>query len=391
MNTKKALVFVVFTLFFMMTTGVHAAGTGDRYFVKSTSQFWKKSFQVRNVFDSGFTADLSEWQLKLAKVFNIGVTPIKKLNILSTTTTDSKTDVKPLITTPVNQIGWGVQTIYGSTLKNTLPSGGKGINIAVLDTGALIGHSDIKGQVVACSDFTGVFGFVENSCEDNNGHGTLVAGVIAGNSGADGKGIYGVAPESNLMIYKVCSDEGTCFSDDVSVGIRYAVDSGANIILLSLGSDSGSSLISDAISYAVSKKVMVIAAAGNDGPYSDSLDHPASNTDVVSVGAVDDKLLVANWSARGSNKVSVPYSRNYGDLEIVGPGVNIESISNHNNYVTSSGSSLAAAHIAGLAAKEWQANDKNPAKATREFLYKLSNDILPAGDDPASGWGIPQL
>ena len=391
MNTKKALVFVVFTLFLMTATSVQAAGTDNRYFVKSTSQFWKKSFQVRNVFDSGFTANLSDWQLKLTKVFGVEVTPLKKLNILTTVAVTKKTVAKPISKTPLNQIGWGVKAIYGNTLDDVMPSGGEGINVAILDTGALISHPDLKNQITACNDFSGSDGFDKNTCEDKNGHGTLVAGIIAGNGGPDDKGIYGVAPEANLMIYKVCMNDGTCFSDDVATAIRHSVDNEANIILLSLGSDAESNLINDAIDYATSKDVMIVGAAGNDGPYTGSMDYPASNINVVSVGVVDDILVVPDWSARGNNEASTSYNRNFGDLELVGPGVNIESTASNGYYMTSSGASMAAAHIAGLVAKEWKIDAKNPAEATREFLHKLSNDILPQGDDSASGWGMPSL
>lgn len=391
MNIKKVLVCLVFSLFLTTASSVQAAGTDSRYLVKSTSQFWKKSFQVRNVFDSGFTANLSDWQLKVAKVFGVEVAPVKKLNILVTTAVVKKTTVKPIIKTPTSPIGWGVEAIYGNTLKDDIPSGGEGVNVAVLDTGTLISHPDLKNQIIACDDFSGFDPFVEKSCEDKNGHGTLVAGIVAGNGGEEGKGIYGVAPQADLMIYKVCGDEGTCFSDDVAVAIRHSVDNGANIILLSLGSDSESSIINDAISYAVSKDVLIVGAAGNDGPYKGSVDYPASNVDVVSVGVVDDVLLVPDWSARGNNEASTSYNRNFGDLELVGPGVNIESTANNGYYMTSSGASMAAAHIAGLAAKEWKVNDKRPAEATRELLHKFSLDILPTGDDSASGWGMPQL
>lgn len=391
MNTKKAFVCLVFTLFLATASSVQAAGTDSRYFVKSTSQFWKKSFQVRNVFDSGFTANLSDWQLKVAKVFGIEVTSVKKLNILATVAVTKKTAVKPLVKIPVTQIGWGVKAIYGNMLDDTVPSGGDGVNVAVLDTGALVAHPDLKGQIIACNDFSGVDSFVKNSCDDKNGHGTLVAGVIAGNGGPLGKGIYGVAPEANLMVYKVCANDGTCFADDVANAIRYSVDNGANIILLSLGSDSESSLINDAISYATSKEALIIGAAGNDGPYMGSIDYPASNINVVSVGAVDATFTVPDWSARGNNEASTSYSKDAWDIELAGPGVNIESTANNSDYTTSSGTSMAAAHIAGLAAKEWQTDAEHPAEVTRELLHKFSQDILPLGDDNDSGWGMPQL
>ncbi len=391
MNIKKALVCLVFTLFFVTASSVQAAGTDSRYLVKSTSQFWKKSFQVRNVFDAGFTADLNDWQLKLTKVFGVEVTPIKKLNILATTTVSKKTTTKPLIKIPLNQVGWGVKVIYGETLNGELPSGGEGVKVAVLDTGVLINHPDLKGRVIVCSDFTGSEPFIKNSCDDKNGHGTQVAGVIAANGGPEGKGMFGVAPDAKLIVYKVCANDGTCFSDDVASAIRRAVDTEANIIVLSFGSDAVSSIINAAIAYATDHDVLIIGAAGNDGPYTGSIDYPASNEFVVSVGVIDSSLIVPDWSARGTNTASSSFTKQSGDLEFVAPGVNVESTSNNNDYVTSSGSSMAAAHIAGFAAKEWQHDADHPASATRELLHKFSLDIMPTGNDITSGWGMPQL
>ncbi len=390
MNIKKALFSLAFILSLVVASSAQAATSSDsRYLVKSTSQFWKKSLQVRNVFDSGFTADLSDFQLKLAKVFGSEVIPVKKLNILATTST-KKTVTKPLIKIPLNQIGWGVKAVYGEALAETFPSGGENAKVAILDTGVLVNHPDLKGQVIVCSDLTANEALVKNSCDDKNGHGTQVAGVIAANGGPDGKGIYGVAPETKLMIYKVCAADGTCFADDVAAGIRRATDEQANIIVLSLGSDAQSSLITDEISYATDHDVLVITAAGNDGPYTSSIDFPASNVSAVSVGVIDSAFMVPEWSARGGN-TSLGDDKKSGDLEFVAPGVNIESTSNNSDYVTLSGSSMAAAHIAGLAAREWQAKAEHPASSTRNLLHKLSRPISEKAEADTYGWGMPQL
>jgi subtilisin family serine protease len=396
MNIKKALFSLAFVAFLIAASGAHAASTQNpvpdtRYFIKSTSQIWKKTFLARNFFDSGFTAELSDFQLKIARVFGLEVIPVKKLNILATTPTSTpkKPAPKPLLKSPINQVGWGVKAIYGDTL-NELPTGGEGVKVAVLDTG-VTAHSDLKSQVILCDDFASSEGFVKNSCEDKNGHGTQVAGVIAANGGADGKGIYGVAPQASLMIYKVCGADGTCFADDVAAAIHHATDNGANIILLSLGSDTASSLMNDAILYANNHDVLIVAAAGNDGPYLGTIDYPASRINVVSVGAVDSSLTIPDWSARGSNTASSSFQKYPGDLDVVAPGVNIETTSNNNDYVTLSGTSVAAAHIAGLIAKEWPMDADHPVEMARDILHKLSQDMLPLGDDPDSGWGMPSL
>src|SRR3989344_570821 len=384
MNIKKALVFIVFLSLLTATSSVQAAGTDSRYFVKSGSQFWKKSFQVRHAFDSGFTADLTDWQVKLAKVFNVEITPVRKLNILAPKKT------KPPVKIPLNQVGWGVRAIYGDDLDSSLPSGGQGVKVAILDTGVLATHPDLKDRIVGCNDLSGEEPMLKNSCDDKNGHGSQVAGVVAADGGPEGKGIYGVAPESELMIYKVCANDGTCFSDDVAIAIRQAADDGASIILLSIGSDSQNQIITDAISYASEKGAMIIGAVGNDGPYSGSIDYPAALETVISVGAMDQSFEVPEWSARGKATNSSE-SKKEGDLEFVAPGVNIESTSNNNDYLTISGTSVAAAHIAGLAAKEWQAESEKPLQSTRDLLHKRSIDIGAVEFNISSGWGMPQL
>ncbi|HZZ99302.1 MAG TPA: S8 family serine peptidase, partial [Candidatus Paceibacterota bacterium] len=264
MSTKKALVFLIFSSFLLVGGFAHAAVTSNnRYFVQSTSAFWEKSFQARNIFSSGFTADLSDWQLRLASLFGIKTQPIGELNILA-----SKSS-QPVVTSTKadkNQVDWGVKDIYGDSQAD-LPSGGEGVTVAILDTGVDSTHSDLKDRIAGCEDFTGFSSVIDNQCADGNGHGTHVAGIVAADGGNIGNGIYGVAPEADLLILKVCSKEGSCYADDVAAGIRYATDAGANIILISAGSNTDSALIDDALDYASSNGVMVITAAGNDGPY----------------------------------------------------------------------------------------------------------------------------
>ena len=100
---------------------------------------------------------------------------------------------------------------------------------------------------------------------------------------------------------KVCGPSGSCWSDDIATAIRYAADQGANVISMSLGSNSESTLIRDAITYAVGKGVLIVAAAGNDGPLDGSIDYPGANANVVAVGAIDSSEVVASWSSRGTS------------------------------------------------------------------------------------------
>lgn len=395
MNTKKTAYLLVFLLFFGVAFSVNAADD-NRYLVKSTSGVWKKYFGVRHSFDEGFTTDLSGFQVRLSKIFGLEVEAVKKLYVLPDE--GLQTEAKqgggknnaPRIL-PANQVPWGVKMVYDDQfLINT--SGGEGINVAVLDTGVLKTHPDLKNRVKDCKDFSNQKSpLVDGKCDDKNGHGTHVAGIIAADGGSDKLGIFGVAPAANLLIYQVCSVNGSCWADDIAIGIRTAADNGANVINLSLGSDSLNSLIHNAILYASGKNVLVVAAAGNDGPYVGSIDYPAASLEVIGVGALDVNKEISDWSSRGVNLDTEAYIVEDGDIEFAAPGVSVESTWKDGGYAILSGTSMAAPHITGLAAKLWQKDSLTPAASTRELLHRFSTDLLPLGDDDDSGWGLPTL
>ncbi len=399
MKTYKTPYILAILLLFAVAGFAHGASDDARYFVKSTSGLWKKSFGVRHNFDNGFTSDLSDFQLKVARIFGIEVEPVKKLNILpdlavqapvttGLTAPAGKTQAQRV--KPVNQVPWGVQALYNDPLL-AKPSGGAGVNVAVLDTGILKTHPDLKNRIKGCKDFSGTAPVVDGKCDDKNGHGTHVAGIIAADGGADGLGIYGVAPEANILAYKVCSNNGTCWADDIAVALRVAADNGANVVNMSLGSDLPSQLIIDATNYAVSKKVLVVAAAGNDGPYQGSIDYPSADPNVIAVGATDVNIAIPDWSSRGINTTTKAFVVEEQDIEFAAPGVNIESTWKDGGYAILSGTSMASPHVAGLAAKLWQKDASNSATTVRDALHKLTTDLLPIGDDDASGFGFPHL
>lgn len=410
MDIKKIAYFLIFSLVLGVSSVAQGATEDTRYLVKSHSGFWKKSFGVRHEFNDGFTADLTDWQLRVSKVFGVEVIPVKKLFILPVVSNSSgevlgseekdksaevegrKPTPTPSRLVPSDQLPWGVESVYGNNSLLVKTSGGAGINVAVLDTGVFKGHMDLKSRVSQCKDFTvAKLPVVDGKCEDKNGHGTHVAGIIAADGGEDGKGIYGVAPGSNLYAYKVCGSNGSCWSDDIAIAIRTAADQGAQVINLSLGSDTESSLIKNAISYAVDKNVLVVAAAGNDGPDAASIDYPGANLDVVAVGAFDVNIDMAEWSSRGINSTTTPNLIEERDIEFAAPGVIIESTWKEGGYVILSGTSMATPHVTGLAAKLWQKDAEDPDSATRNLLHTFSRDILPAGEDDESGYGFPHL
>ena len=276
---------------------------------------------------------------------------------------------------PINQTPWGIVKVNGG-------SGGTGVKVAVLDTGVYKDHLDLKDNIVDCKDTTKRG--IKNGCADRDGHGTHVSGTILANAGSDGQGIYGVAPEAKLMAIKVCGASG-CWADDIAAGIWYAADNRANIISMSLGGDTQSSLIRDAINYATGEGVLVVAAAGNDGPADGSIDYPGANVKVIAVGAIDSAEDVPSWSSRGVNPGTQAYYVEEREVELGAPGVAVESTWKDGCYNTIDGTSMSTPHVAGLAAKLWQGS----ASATRDYLHTVAKDIWTDGDDNATGFGLP--
>jgi len=273
-----------------------------------------------------------------------------------------------------------VQKPYGIVMVNG-GSGGSAVNVAVLDTGVTTDHLDL--DVKLCKDATKRG--IRKGCSDGSGHGTHVAGTVAATSGTDALGIFGVAPAANLWAVKVCGNNGLCFTDDMAAGIRYVADQGANIISMSIGGDRQSSLVKDAIDYATAKGVLVVAAAGNDGPANGTIDYPGANVKVIAAGAIDQNENVPSFSSRGINDGDFIIEER--EVEFGTPGVAVESTWKDGCYKTISGTSMSTPHVSGLAAKLWQGT----AAATRTHLQNLAknHDLHTAGDDTATGFGLP--
>lgn len=414
MKTSKKLVLALFSAaFLVLLPQSYALADEGRFFVKSTKAFWKNALGARHTFENGFTAELSDFEVRLNRLWGLEIEPVKILQILPAKSAEAESDEvdetptltptppkisipsikgkKPIRSTPSDQTPWGVEAVYNDpALAKT--SGGLDIKIAVLDSGINVLHPDLKRRITQCKDFTNLrFPVVDNKCEDKNGHGTHVAGIVAADGGADGLGIYGVAPAAKLLVYKVCGANGSCYADDIAFAIRTAADQGANVMNMSFGSDSDVQMIRDALNYAVDKGVLPIAAAGNDGPFPSSIDYPGANAAVTAVGAINQNLAVTDWSSRGINSITTPFVVEEKDIEFAMPGENIESTWNNGGYAILSGTSMASPFLAGLAAKFWQTSDPNPALATRNYLHALSQDLLPLGDDDLSGFGFVRI
>ena len=385
-----------------------------------TDNFLIRAFvgeKIRHSFDKVFSADLSRGQLRAIEILGIKTEPVS-IFIINTQCRNDKdcgfgeycdktttqrglgtcapinggTEPEPEPTTrkcfPLDQTPWGIKRIYNnSDISST--TGGAGIKVAVLDTGVMQEHLDLKSNIIACESTVTRFPPDRNSCEDGHGHGTHVAGTILADGGSDGKGIYGIAPEAKLIAIKVCDRQGRCYGDDIAAGINYAVDNNANIISMSLGGSSISSLEKSAIDNAVNEGVLVIAAAGNSGPNLNTINYPAAYYKVVSVAATDSSDTVADFSSRGidSNEFSGTEDRY---MELAAPGVRVESTNRDGCYVTWSGTSMATPHVSGLAAKLWQENVENVRLSLQNLTEEITKGIHARENyDPASGFGLP--
>ncbi len=162
---------------------------------------------------------------------------------------------------------------------------GRGVKVAVIDTGVDYTHPDLAGRVVKGYDFANG----DADPMDDHGHGTHVAGIIGGRAAAPG-GVTGVAPEATIVAYKVLNENGEGFTSDIVAAIEAASDQ-ADVINMSLGGPGdGTDPMSLAAQAAIEKGVIVVAAAGNEGPGRDTVSAPAVADNVIAVGASTSNL-----------------------------------------------------------------------------------------------------
>ena len=234
---------------------------------------------------------------------------------------------------------WALIRVQASGFKQTTTRDRKVI-VAILDTGIDINHEDLNGKVVTEVNFT-----ISPTSDDVYGHGTHIAGIIAATSN-NSMGIAGLAPKSGLMNIKVADDYGRCQSAIVAKGVVWAVDNGANVINISLEINEPSRELEEAIDYAWSRGILVVAAAGNQATGLPI--YPACYKNCIAVTATDQDDSLAPLSNRGDW------------VDVAAPGFNIYSTMPGDDYGYESGTSFATAYVSGLAALLYgMVNDTN--------------------------------
>lgn len=264
---------------------------------------------------------------------------------------------------------------------------GEGVRVAVLDTGVDAQHPDLTGQIVAQENFSD-----SGDTVDRDGHGTHVASLVAGTGAASAGARSGVAPEADLLIGKVLGDNGFGEASDLIAGMEWAAPQ-ADIVNMSLGADlptDGSDPVSTALDRLTEQHgTLFVVAAGNSGPFSQTVGIPAAADRALAVGAVDSQDQLAEFSSRSPLVGSFELKP-----EVVAPGVDIVAAravgTAHGEpvdgtYITNSGTSMAAPHVAGAAAVLAQQHRDWTGDQLRHALIGSTAPIDADGFDAGTG------
>ena len=248
---------------------------------------------------------------------------------------------------------------------------GKGIKVGVIDTGIDYLHKALGGGFGPGFKVAGGYDFINGSPKplDDNGHGTHVAGIIAGSSDS----IKSIAPDVQLFSYKVLDASGSGSTSTVIAAIEQAVTDGVDVINLSLGTSNGDpdDILSEAVDRAVEADVVVVVAAGNDGNGGDqgTISSPGAARQALTVGAAAG-TVIASFSSQG------PSLRLFGlKPDVVAPGESIVSAKMGGGYIAMSGTSMAAPYVSAIAADMRELHPEWSAREIRDGVIAATRDL----------------
>ena len=246
---------------------------------------------------------------------------------------------------------------------------GEGVTIAVLDSG-IISHSALENATITELDLVEDFGQQATLDTEASGHGTAVASLIVGNV----DGLKGIAPAAEILSVKVLDGSGEGNTFLLAQGIIAAVESGANVLNLSLGTEGDSEVLRQAVSYALSGGVILVASAGNEG--TDKPSYPAAYEGVIGVAATDANNAVPKYSNFGQS------------VSLVAPGYGLYAAWTDDQYVRFNGTSASAPIVSGAIAGLLSQEPELSASDVNSLLLNYSDDYGYPGVDNIYGQGV---
>jgi len=256
---------------------------------------------------------------------------------------------------------------------------GKNVKVAVLDSG-IADHTDLV--VAGRLDLTDGLG----TANDSLGHGTAVSGIIAARK--NDNGLVGISPDVELYAVKVIGNDGVGSLSTAMSAIDWSMTNKMDIINLSFGVDYTGltelektyvmDMINSKGNNALNQNLLIVSSAGNDGNSTglDNISAPARGDGFIAVGAVDSNKTLATFSSIGPS------------LDVVAPGVGIQTLGLNNTYVSGNGTSFSAPHIAGLAALYMEKYPNMGARAIRDMIIENAEDLGTVGFDNYFGNGL---
>ena len=333
-------------------TGQAAGGGADDDFIVGTAnkagsdKAKRKAESVKHEFDFGDVGRAVAGKFSEAAIENLEKNP----NIRYT---EADGEMHAIAET----LPWGVDRVDADLLHADGETG-NGADIAIIDSGIDDDHPDLQANVGAGKAYVDCKGSNCNEpWSDDNDHGTHCAGIA--DAVDNSEGVIGVSTEATLHAVKVLDSNGSGSFSDVAAGIEYTADQGWDVGSLSLGASSGSSTVKDACQYAADNGVLLVGAAGNDGPCSDCVGYPAAYSTVMAVSSTDEDDSLSSFSSTGP------------EVEIAAPGGGIYSTV-IGGYDTFSGTSMACPHVSG-AAGQLMANGYTNSEARNQINSTAEN------------------
>jgi len=288
--------------------------------------------------------------------------------------TPDTTAAAPVTQSSLQPVPWNIARVNAPPAWNA--STGQGVKVAILDTGIQLNHPDLQASIKGNINLTNP----RRNGEDDNGHGTHVAGVIGALNNAIG--VVGVAPQTDLYAVKVLDRRGSGFLSDIIAGMDWAIDNNMQVVNMSFGTTSYSALLDAAVKRLDAAGIIQVAASGNGG--TGAISYPGRFAEVIAVGAVTNTDTRASFSNHGA------------ELEFVAPGQNIYSTDRRGRYSNKSGTSMATPHVSGAVALllafpqscDTNGDNRCDLAEVRTALIGAAEDLGSPGHDPQFGFGL---